>query len=775
MKINRIVICENTRLLLNDIKKIDWDVSGSYIQVITGRNGSGKSTIMEMFNPLPYVVDDYTKDGYEEKYITSKLGNNYILSSGKVGHNKHSFVLVDEGELNPGGTRTVQLDLIKEHFDLSPNDVSIVNGHKTFIDMSVNDRKKWFMQLSGFDFDYAMNIFEKIKSAFNDRRIELKQTSLKNTSLEKRLEDDELLDKELKNIDNELSNLTFTEVASITNSTFDESAFKKLMYDMAGIKFEGNHYWYHNEITMLNSRIKEANDIIEYYKGRITKLNESKANFGISDKIKSTKETYAELKGGVSHLSYRALKTLLSNIDIFIPSKVVFNAEALSVTIKDIRDKLAKNKKDRELIESEIREKSGEISKLKKTLSGICVKCGYDNDNEIIKRETNEKLIGLGKLKDTSNALENTRRSLDMELEKAETNSNTFVTLLASVKRTLGDNDIETIEPSKIKERVNNLLFKFDELSRLSSEILFLEDKAKSLLMDTDINKTILKYEDIVSEATMIHSTYKISREIYMEHIKNVDKLSNLKNDILEHKELRKSNMVKIYNQFKSYESEKKREELMSIRDDINRRINSNKFIRDEMSINSSKIEQLNTEIDDLNILKKAISPDGGLIGKVMSNFMDAFLGRMNSVISRIWDYDLMVLPPEIKANGKFEYRFPVRIGDKGISKDVLKTSTSIGDIINLAFRISSMETLGLEELPLLIDEFGKSMDEIHRDKVYDEIERITDLKFSNLVIISHYEELYNRFTTADINSLSDMMGLYSVDGNKSNFVIEYY
>jgi ABC-type Mn2+/Zn2+ transport system ATPase subunit len=66
------------------------------------------------------------------------------------------------------------------------------------------------------------------------------------------------------------------------------------------------------------------------------------------------------------------------------------------------------------------------------------------------------------------------------------------------------------------------------------------------------------------------------------------------------------------------------------------------------------------------------------------------------------------------------------------------------------------MEYLDMLDYPLILDEFGRTMDETHRIKAYDLIEELSKKYFSQIFLVSHFESMYNRFQDVDIVVLND-------------------
>ena len=88
------------------------------VNIVTGDNGSGKSSLMRELSPFASTKSDYDKDGYKKITITHD-GHTFELSSNFSRASIHSFIR-DGEELNLSGTGDVQNDLCRKHFGLTP-------------------------------------------------------------------------------------------------------------------------------------------------------------------------------------------------------------------------------------------------------------------------------------------------------------------------------------------------------------------------------------------------------------------------------------------------------------------------------------------------------------------------------------------------------------------------------------------------------------------------------------------------------------------------------
>jgi ABC-type molybdenum transport system ATPase subunit/photorepair protein PhrA len=74
------------------------------------------------------------------------------------------------------------------------------------------------------------------------------------------------------------------------------------------------------------------------------------------------------------------------------------------------------------------------------------------------------------------------------------------------------------------------------------------------------------------------------------------------------------------------------------------------------------------------------------------------------------------------------------------------------------------MKYLGLKDTPLILDEFGRTMDPKHRTNAYNIINQVMVSNFKQIFIVSHFESMYGSFKNSDITILSDENMLLSED-----------
>lgn len=165
MKIVKLTLVGFVRMALNSVATFTFTPTEP-IQMILGTNGSGKSALLLELTPLPADSSAYLSTGSKTIEITHR-GSHYILKSDFAAKNIHSFVK-DGEELNKGGTATVQRDLVRKEFNITPEVHNLLVGLEKFHQMNPTERRVWFTRLSDVSYDYAMVVYKRLAEKSRD-------------------------------------------------------------------------------------------------------------------------------------------------------------------------------------------------------------------------------------------------------------------------------------------------------------------------------------------------------------------------------------------------------------------------------------------------------------------------------------------------------------------------------------------------------------------------------------------------------------------------------
>ena len=172
MLITKIILDHYKPLLHNGITHIEVaDIP--QITILSGENGSGKSSMLREITPYPATRTDYEKNGYK---IIEILHNNihYKLTSDFSKNPAHSF-LKGGIELNTSGTTEVQCDLVDAHFGYSSLLDKLISGQCKICQMGKPERKSLIMSTYPSDLtfvlDYHKQLCSRIRACANNLKL----------------------------------------------------------------------------------------------------------------------------------------------------------------------------------------------------------------------------------------------------------------------------------------------------------------------------------------------------------------------------------------------------------------------------------------------------------------------------------------------------------------------------------------------------------------------------------------------------------------------------
>ena len=163
------------------------------------------------------------------------------------------------------------------------------------------------------------------------------------------------------------------------------------------------------------------------------------------------------------------------------------------------------------------------------------------------------------------------------------------------------------------------------------------------------------------------------------------------------------------------------------------------------------EVENAREVQSDLNLLIKALSPNGGLLGRYLMGFMQGVTTLVNAYISEIWTYKMEVLPSKVEKD-ELDYNFPLSISDGSVmAPDISRGSDSQLEMVDFSFTQAMRKFLKLEHFPLFLDEFGRTFDEQHRDNLIPFIARLIENgQHQQIFFISHYISTHGAFNQAE-------------------------
>ena len=771
----------------------------SNIMIMAWGNGKGKSSLLSVLNPLPAELKrDFKEDGY--KYIEiMHRGHEYKISSGKLEKNKHSFIY-DDVELNPGGTKRVQLELVSEHFNLTPNINQILLGTDRFTQMSPAIRKEWFNKLSTIDYTYPIKVYNNLKSRYRDITggIKLFQENVV------KLTADIITEEELTKLKDQRANLESLITYILSLYTHDEGidVDTVILKDLNGVV---------NELRN-NSYVTLPSYDLDYYTANLAKLetniNTLKTDIkSIQDKLhilenknkfdgKSLEELDTIRKDKVSRLLelrksnkfkiplYRAymlsntFNMLYQNLIAYVSELNDYERPSISLKlIEETSDKLTGVDNELKVIDRKIQQVKGELNGLEKYNKVedmvICPQC--QNQFHVHYDPNKSKLLTtmLQKFEEEFNKYSTIRKKLIDQIELY----NKIKTIIDNIKNAfLSRSDLNFI---------HNYIYENIDYNTSTNNILSIIDTVKHEL-EYRSNYVVLYKEllNLKNERNKLKAIRNLEQKLHIDNIKVLEDELNLKTQelitsrqgykLLEDNknilvkintlETRLKNILKHYRKafdkallaLKNKHLNEVVTELKSLLVSYDQKLLQNSQARSQLDNYNKNIEEYKKKEEVLSTMLKVLSPSDGIIAKSINSFLNIFIQEMNHIINSVWSYEMVLLPCDITEDNDLDYKFKVKVNNDEVVEDVSKLSSSMQEIVDLAYKIVFMKYMHISDTPLILDEFGRTMDATHRDTAYNIIDRIFSTNFDQIFLVSHFESMYGRFVNADIVQLEE-------------------
>ena len=779
--IKELILTNYDRFFLNNIESIEFRPKQK-LQLLLGTNGSGKSSLLSELNPLPINKNDFTNGSKE---ITIEKDNNIFKL--KSTSNKNSFIL-NNTELNDGGTKTVQLNLVKEYFNLTPKYNNIILGTEKLTAMSTNERKNILREMSTVDYSYGIYLYNTLKQELRDTVGYLKLMQIEmNNDISNIVNDDEILI--LKNDITKCKNMIDSLSMSYSKSEeYKDIPIIDLNIDMDILDknklqadLEYNNKFIINieeEITNLNKEIDSLDDYSTTIKDSETlniKLKSLEEYFKIiNNKYNMEKYSPIDSKNRLEKLLNSNLNNInieLSYLDniIFTPTEhkeLKSKLEVLNNNLKIVSHGYDNNSKELEILLSN----KTDNNKITCSSCGTMNYFGYSKEKEdMLQEKVNNFKIKYDEL-----------NSQYLELYEIYQKQKQKITYLQEIKEIISELSVIPLYTDLVKKYVNDIT----SITSTMLNIIFknIEDFLIDIKDYDSNNNELIEVKLKISSGIEILNIYK------RKYIEDKDKLINKLNVLLDKKREVNSNIVIIKNNIEkcnivnkhietlntiitNYKFNKKQivinnkntiltntiRELKSLLITLEDKYNNIEKIKSRIEINKKHIDSHEDIRVALQYAINALSPTEGIIAKSINSFINVFLNEMNTIINSVWSYELTLLPCQINESNDLDYLFAVKVADnKKDIKDVAYLSTSMKDIVDLSFKIVFMKYMKLTHMPLMLDEFGVFMDDTHRNKVYDVIENLLSNNFSQIYFTANFKSIYGRFVDSDINILDD-------------------
>lgn len=773
----------------------------SKMTMILGPNGSGKSSLISELTPLPASKDNFHKGGYKEIHISHE-NKQYRLISDFREHTKFYFYCDDEN-LNLSNNVTMQKELVFQHFAITTAIHELLTGAENFTEMSLLGRKKLFHAITHLNIDTILSNYEKLKEQLKDNEF-LHKTLTSQLVLEKhKLSDTNALEtlkykvtSYREHIDNLLS--IRQEIYRFSHgSSMEESAEglknlelrKKDLYDRNYI------YFVSYSVGTLTARLQTANNQLSVTEvslknlyGSLEKLLNEKKTLSLTNS-KNIEQLQAEHDNLSTAINNRLnLVTVLKDQN-FNLSETFSVLQILESSLPEILETLPSNpdrKYSKQLYNTLNENKAVVLEKLNKLLEQHSVLRAEIRELENHKRldcpnchhnwlpaEVDGRLstlqTQLAAIEQERAANSELLKQLQLDIDEQVTyltQLQLFMNLYSSTKNVaaqmwnvVSDRSLLHNEPTAILQVVRsaindcNIYQAIGELTTRQNEIKDLIDRIKELTHTNQfsIDEEIISIEENIyaqqtkqEEIKIAIGDIKYATSIYatMARLDASIKLAT--------SDLQEANMKHLANELmKEIDAELSLTKVSLL--ELEREISKQNMTESTVSRLEAQLEEIGEHVKVLKILTEELSPKNGFIAKTISNFLNVIINSINSVIAGVWDYKMVLKPINIDEDA-LNYKFKVEVEDRLVIDDIVKVSSGMKEIINLAMKITLYKLLRLDNYPIYLDEYGLKLDQQHRGKITDIIfKMINSNVYSQIFLITHIDMAFSYFKDTEV------------------------
>lgn len=807
-----------TRFLLNGIERIKYTPK-SAVQMITGTNGAGKSSLLAELSVLPGDGSAFMKGGYK-RVIVEHNGHRYTLFSdyakGRPGI--HSFIIDDGEELNPSGNISQQNELVNYHFRYTDEIHQIFVGNEKFSSMTPARRREVFNLICSSDVDYGLYIYNKIKSDIRDMAGSIKGMNKSIIETKLKLISPEVKDNLIKQMELCQSNISEIENYRAKNDTFKlvtEDMIYQLIDDLEelGIKVQ-------NRLVTTPLMAKSIQELINKenaFKSKIQELENLKLMMyddlykqeqRVNELKQKTNPTIlAELKNSLKELTERINTYVKSPYDesfmLLDSKKLLEEIEAIDFTalvnycadlppnlnkeeynsdlFNTLVDKITKNR----MVLNETKFKHDhaveELKRFNESPETVCPECNHRWKVGFVSDPVTE-------LRSRIDGAAEVMRRVKLELDDNTALYDKFIKYRDTWKLIRNEyiNKYKNVSPlwnhlMDINIFYNSPMIVMAEINKYTDSLRKFVSNYHDLLRAKELTDTINDVngvdESVLNEALAPLKEFEKSYLLIERKIKVFsDSLVSIQKRIkaaeMHELEYEKYNNAildfneNLTNYYTSVFDKALDEQLQVLKEEyttLHQTINSQNSYESMIDYLEKEIVKTNERSCTAQETLKLLSPSDGLISVGYGQFISRFIDDANKIINNVWEYP-MIIDNSSMHNILSSYKFPVLIGDDGVTPDINMTSKGQKEMLDFTFMVLFKHYLKMDDYPLLLDELGQNFTEEHKTKVF---EFVSDLQESNqadqVFLICHTSGHLDIMNNADI---------ISFDGNNNPDVI---
>lgn len=813
MKYPKLILDGYNRMALNVFQNFTIEPTAP-VQLILGTNGSGKSSLVGEFTPMPAEASDFSKDGRKVIYVNEK-GSEYVLTSTFAPGTRHSFVK-DGEELNKGGTVSVQKELVFKEFGIDAEIHKLLVGRSKFTQMSAPKRREWFTRMSVTSYDYAIQLYMKIKDRNRDITGALKLAKKRLVSENAKIiptEEREALEREVNDLyefvqnmnefrmpvekdPRELIRMQEQTIAALENLA--RGSLRRLMKlktnTTVSKRLFKNAQEIEQRINELRNRFEVDNSIRKQLCDNFEKIDKTMGSL-----VKTGLEGVGELaemiaKKEIEKDTLRAQRNVLK-VSLDDPEAalrayetVVPNIEATLLEMPSNADRRF-TPQARDECSQKLNELNDHIERMNAYISDLSSRKSHQETHKNAEKVECPKCNHMWALgfseaiyKDVCEKLEQAQKELPAYVTKREELQKFQEEVIEYLKnyrnifnyftnwpilKPFWDHLVSTSlilnNPSQACQQSSLFLVDLNselKCAAIDREIKQLSDQKalKEALGNQDMELLASKQkeleEEIHTRTTAMQDSQREMQllESYLSELRQVEKACE---------EIKRLMTAGENYTSEGIENERRERFLYCIRE-VQSSLARKEKVLSEVTMQNGIIRDLENQIQELEAdevatkaLMRELSPTDGLIAEGMMGFIKSFVAHMNSFIKKIWAYPLQIVPCQLESDGSvdLDYKFPVIVKEKSNKiPDVMFGSTGMKEVIDLAFSITSMKYLNLTESPLYLDEFTGTMDKDHRHNAIMAVKSLMETQgFTQLFIISHNLEFHGAFSNAQL------------------------
>lgn len=766
----------------------------SRIQMILGKNGAGKSSLMTL-GYTPFAPNEmFFKNGGHWKVKITHRGSAYQLSATYDGKVQYSFIDANGDELNKSRNVSTQNDLIKQHFNLTKDIQELIVGNVPLTKLTPQARRDWMAKLSDSDFGYAfkaLNHYKKIHSYHNSVCTHLKGQI--NEEVQKLILEEDLAPLQARRLQLQAE---YDELQEMPHYPIDRRiSLHDLQASISEIVTLSDDYLFRTPTRpsyaseeAFNEAIDTHRNITQHLSGSMdlltTDIVELQQELGRIDNLLG--EDFSDLTKQYDQLvKDLAVLPVVEGIDVNYLHAAGNAIEGLRYVLTHVPTEIHDNEASRaiklnhEAINNRLNKAQAVIDQINSNLDLIhkvevinCPSCNHSFkpgiDPELFEKLSKRRAAGLTYLEEQTVEFEDAKLKLEEVRLVEQCKGELEVVRSQYIRQYPGlFTYLDSVDGWGVGKAMDVHLQRYVSANILHHKREHLSNQITVLKLAIDnqtacnaelpslkkrLDEKNAQYVSFRDKADVAESTWsRLSQELteIKEIERGCDHIHTLANKLAEDID------VFFQERHNAYRSEDLRKVTSSIAV-IDSALDANGSIEDRIKEYTRQLEDNTYLAAGAKAIVDELSPKSGLIAEQIRQQIGTVLEAMNQVIRKIWGYDIRIAVGDVDEGG-LDYKLPLWVGNVPRS-DISEGSSSMKEIIDRAWVITAMICLGMTDYPLYQDEPAITFDDDHGLNFIPMIKELIETdKFSQLIIISHDINTQTAFPSADNLILGDM------------------